>query len=91
MQIDILCNNSGVPKIKVTKEPLNGSVDVDVIQDYPGFEDSSPKVKCNEKKLDVLGLFYNSDRRFVGEDYFSIIVFYKNGAVSSYDYKVLVK
>lgn len=85
------CESEGYPEVTVTKPPSHGKVFTEQGQDYPNFARDNVRWECNKRLVSSMGLFYQSDPGFTGNDSFVVKIRFVSSAVRSVTYAIEVR
>ena len=89
--VDRACASLGTPTVKVADAPVHGKVTVESSENYPDFPDGNALHACNEHKVPVTVIFYQSEAGFTGADNFTIDEITPEGGFSHRAYAVSVR
>ncbi|WP_145980783.1 hypothetical protein [Magnetospirillum sp. ME-1] len=62
------CSSMGLSKATVVTEPEHGQVIVENGEAYPDFDKDNVRVRCNDRKVPAVLIFYQSEAGFTGAD-----------------------
>ncbi|MBN9061078.1 MAG: hypothetical protein BGP06_00870 [Rhizobiales bacterium 65-9] len=85
------CSNRGYASIAIASPPRGGRIELRREGEFPGFPPSNPRSKCNNRKVDGVGVYYVSDPKFIGGDRFTVEVIWADGARWTQDFVVQVR
>ena len=66
------CTSAGSVIPRVTSVPGHGTVEFAPGDEFPNFQPSNVRVKCNDQRVPGIGVFYTSEPDFNGVDEFTL-------------------
>lgn len=85
------CSNRGYADIAIVSPPRGGRIELRREGAFPKFPPSNPRAKCNNRKVDGVGVYYVGDPSFTGGDRFSIELIWSDGARWTQNFVVQVR
>jgi hypothetical protein len=85
------CSSAGDSVARITKEPQNGSVEIENSGGYTNFPEKNQRYPCNLKLSQGLKINYTPKEGFVGKDNFEVEIFGPLGGTVVWKYVVTVK
>lgn len=66
------CTSRGLNTVRVTQQPVHGTVRAEEARDFPTFPPNNIRSACNKTKVPGMALLYTPEAGFVGTDYLSL-------------------
>lgn len=85
------CSSKGTIVARIVQKPKNGELRVANEEGFSSYAKDDQRYKCNEKRSEVVKLYYTSDEGFKGKDRFVVEVFYANGSYRKRVFNVNVR
>jgi len=85
------CSASGLPTVRITKQPEHGRVSVSQTRDFCYFQPSNPRNVCNNRRVSGVGVRYTAQRGYTGYDSVGAEVFFPSGSMRSGTYSINVR
>ncbi len=85
------CTSTGEIVARIIQQPKNGMIEVAREQGYTQYGKEDQRYKCNEKRSEVVHLYYEPSERFKGKDSFVVEVFFPNGQYRKRVFNVTVR
>jgi hypothetical protein len=73
------CSDSGDVNIRVTKQPEHGTVETVTSTNFPNYPKENIRSKCNDHKVRVMQVNYQSAEKYVGSDELELLVLFPGG------------
>ena len=85
------CSSMGNAKVTVVTEPAHGEVIVENGEAYPDFTKDNVRVRCNDRKVPAVQLYYQSDSGFVGADRMVVDTVMPSGTFYRHEFTINVR
>jgi hypothetical protein len=74
------CTSLGQIVVRIIEKPKHGEAEILHEEGFTAYGKEDQKYKCNEKRSEVINLYYKADEQFKGKDRLVAEYFYPNGA-----------
>ena len=74
------CSSIGQIVVRIVEKPKHGEAEIMHEEGFTAFGKEDQKYKCNEKRSEVVNLYYKADEQFKGKDRLVAEYFYPNGS-----------
>jgi hypothetical protein len=85
------CSLNDVPNGTVLKQPMHGTAQFKVVEDYPAYSSANPKFACNKQKSKMLVLSYTPEKSYSGDDSVLVRVVSPPRMFGQWDYQIHVE
>jgi len=85
------CSSAGAPVIHVINDAQHGRVRIQPEQASPSFAQNNPRSACNQRRITGVGVYYTSDKGYVGDDFVTLHYEFDDGGEQIEDYAIAVK
>jgi hypothetical protein len=76
--------------VRKIAEPEHGAVEIERAEGFISYAKDNVRAKCNDKKVRVLSITYQSKPGYVGRDEFGILILYPSGYAREVHYSIVV-
>jgi len=84
------CSSSSTPDIQIAADAQHGKVRIVYDRGKPSFTEDNPRYACNSRSIKGLGVYYRSEKGFVGDDSLSLHYVFHDGGEQTIDYAITV-
>ncbi|KIL98599.1 hypothetical protein CCC_02049 [Paramagnetospirillum magnetotacticum MS-1] len=85
------CTSMGNSKVAVMTEPGHGQVIVENGESYPDFNGDNVRVRCNDRKVPAVLVFYQSESGYVGADRMVLDIVMASGTFYRHEFTINVR
>jgi len=85
------CSVGGAPVIHVINDAQHGRIRLQPEQASPSFAQDNPRSVCNQRRVAGVGVYYTSDKGYVGDDFVTLHYEFDDGGQQIEDYAITVK
>jgi hypothetical protein len=85
------CSNRGYANVAIALEPRSGRIELRREGAVPSFAADNPRFKCNQRRVEGVGVYYIPNPGFVGGDRFTIEVIWADGGRWTEDFTIQVR